>query len=244
MPPLRQRTAAFDVRLSGLFAPSDQTGSEAKMTTDSLRERGQSLEEAFFLNMDRELIEGLRAKKEREQQIDELAAASGIAHRAVLGALLDAGVHSEVLVAVGLAPLIEVAWADHTMDAGERDAILRAAKEAGVTEGAAAAGLLSAWLEQRPGAELLEGLEGLCRGADSRTRRGGCRGGARGHHEPRAGRCGGRRRLSGAGRGVEGRAAHARRAGRRAYQLALMTPGSSPRRARSRSAMRERPNLR
>ncbi len=160
MPPLWQRTAAFDVRLSGLFAPSDQTGSEAKMTTDSLRERGQSLEEAFFLNMDRELIEGLRTKKEREQQIDELAAASGIAHRAVLGALLDAGVHSEVLVAVGLAPLIEVAWADHTMDAGERDAILRAAKEAGVTEGSAAAGLLSAWLEQRPGAELLEAWKG------------------------------------------------------------------------------------
>ncbi len=130
------------------------------MTTDSLKERGQSLEEAFFRNMDRELIEGLRAKKEREQQIDELAAASGIAHRDVLGALLDAGVHSEVLVAVGLAPLIEVAWADHSMDVGERDAILRAAKEAGVTEGSAAAGLLSAWLDQRPGVELLEAWKG------------------------------------------------------------------------------------
>ena len=130
------------------------------MITDSLKERGQSLEEAFFLNMDRELIEGLRAKKEREQQIDELAAASGIAHREVLAALLDAGVHSEVLVAVGLAPLIEVAWADHAMDAGERDAILHAAREAGVTDGSAAAGLLSAWLTQRPGAQLLEAWKG------------------------------------------------------------------------------------
>ena len=130
------------------------------MSSSSLRERGQSLEEAFFQNMDRKLIEDLRVQKEREQQIDELAAASGIDHREVLGALLDAGVHSEVLVAVGLAPLIEVAWADNAMDAGERDAILRAAKEAGVTEGSAAAGLLSAWLEQRPGVELLEAWKG------------------------------------------------------------------------------------
>lgn len=126
------------------------------MTTDSLNERGQSLEEAFFRNMDGKLIEGLRAKKEREQQIDELAAASGIEHREVLSALLDAGVHGEALVAVGLVPLIEVAWADHAMDAGERDAIVEAAREAGVTRESPAAGLLFAWLERRPGVELLE----------------------------------------------------------------------------------------
>ena len=79
------------------------------MTTDALRERGDSLEDAFFRNMDRKLIDELRAKKEREQQLDELAAASGIAHRDVLGALLDAGMHGEALVAAGLVPLIEVA---------------------------------------------------------------------------------------------------------------------------------------
>lgn len=130
------------------------------MTTDALRERGDSLEEAFFRNMDRKLIGELRAKKEREQQIDELAAASGIAHREVLGALLDAGMHSEALVAVGLVPLIEVAWADHAMDAGERDAIMKAARDAGVTRGSTAAELLFAWLERRPGAELLEAWKG------------------------------------------------------------------------------------
>ncbi len=126
------------------------------MTTDALRERGDSLEDAFFRNMDRELIEGLRAKKEREEQLDDLAAASGIAHREVLGALLDAGVHSEALVAVGLVPLIEVAWADHEMDAKERDAIMQAARDAGVTRGSTAAALLEAWLDRRPGAVLLE----------------------------------------------------------------------------------------
>lgn len=126
------------------------------MTTDSLGERGQSLEEAFFRNMDRQLIEELRAKKEREQQLEELAAASGIEHREVLGALLDAGVHGEALVAVGLVPLIEVAWADHAMDAGEREAILHAARDVGMTRGSTAAKLLFAWLEQRPGVELLE----------------------------------------------------------------------------------------
>ena len=130
------------------------------MTTDALRERGDSLEEAFFRNMDCKLIEELRAKKEREQEIDELAAASGIEHREVLGALLDAGVHSEALLAVGLVPLIEVAWADHSMDAAERDAILHAARDAGVTRGSTAAKLLFAWLERRPGVELLEAWKG------------------------------------------------------------------------------------
>ena len=130
------------------------------MTTDALRERGDSLEDAFFRDMDRKLIDELRAKKEREQQLDELAGASGIVHRDVLGALLDAGVHGEALVAVGLVPLIEVAWADHAMDAKEREAIMRAARDAGVTRGSTAAALLSAWLDRRPGAELLEAWKG------------------------------------------------------------------------------------
>lgn len=132
----------------------------SQMTTDALRERGDSLEDAFFRNMDRKLIDELRAKKEREQQLDELAAASGIAHRDVLGALLDAGMHGEALVAAGLVPLIEVAWSDHAMDAAERDAIMQAARDAGVTRGSTAAELLSAWLERRPGAELLEAWKG------------------------------------------------------------------------------------
>ena len=130
------------------------------MTTDALRERGDSLENAFFRNVDRKLIEELRAKKAREEQLDELAAASGIEHREVLGALLDAGVHGEALVAVGLAPLIEVAWADHEMDAREREAILHAARDAGVTRGSTAAALLSSWLDRRPGVELLEAWKG------------------------------------------------------------------------------------
>ncbi len=130
------------------------------MTTDALRERGDSLEDAFFRGVDQKLIEELRAKKEREQQLDELAAASGIVHRDVLGALLDAGVHGEVLVAVGLVPLIEVAWADHAMDPAERNAIMRAAKDAGVAPGSTAAELLSAWLDRRPGAELLRAWKG------------------------------------------------------------------------------------
>ncbi len=130
------------------------------MTTDALRERGDSLEDAFFRDLDRKLIGELQAKKEREQQLDELAAASGIVHRDVLGALLDAGVHGEALVAVGLVPLIEVAWADHSMDARERDAIMQAARDAGVTDGSAAAAVLSAWLDRRPGAELLEAWKG------------------------------------------------------------------------------------
>ena len=68
--------------------------------------------------------------------------------------------HGEALVAAGLVPLIEVAWSDHAMDAAERDAIMQAARDAGVTRGSTAAELLSAWLERRPGAELLEAWKG------------------------------------------------------------------------------------
>ena len=186
------------------------------MTTDALRERGDSLEDAFFRNMDRELIEQLRAKKERAQQLDELAAASGIEHRDVLAALLDAGMHGEALVAGGdWCRSSRWRGADHEMDAREREAIMQAARDAGVTRGIdRRRALLSAWLDRRPGVDLLDAWKGYAAAlvaelgeADAATLRGDIMKRARG------GRRSGRR-LPGAWRGFAGRAADARRARR------------------------------
>lgn len=62
----------------------------------------------------------------------------------------------ETALAVMLVPLAAVAWADGSIDARERQAILRAAAERGATEGTPAHALLISWLETRPGAELVE----------------------------------------------------------------------------------------
>jgi hypothetical protein len=69
---------------------------------------------------------------------------------ATVDRLLDHGVSAETVLALTLAPLIRVAWADGTLDDRERAAILRAADERGIKEGTPAQSLLSAWLAVRP----------------------------------------------------------------------------------------------
>jgi hypothetical protein len=63
-------------------------------------------------------------------------------------------------------PLVEVAWADGTLDERERGAVLRAAREAGVTDDQPGFALLEGWLRQAPEPHLLETwsayVQGLC----------------------------------------------------------------------------------
>jgi hypothetical protein len=64
-----------------------------------------------------------------------------------------------------LLPLIRVAWADGTIDAKERAAILKATEARGVESGTPGHNLLSSWLETKPSdsmsavwAQYVEGL--------------------------------------------------------------------------------------
>lgn len=116
---------------------------------DSLHDRGRALEEAFFAERDRQLVEKLKRKLTAEETARVLAAALGIADELTLQAIIkvESGVH--VLTAMALLPLVEVAWCDGEVSAAEREAVLKAAVEMQVTTDSIPYQLLKGWLEHR-----------------------------------------------------------------------------------------------
>jgi len=123
---------------------------------EELHSRGESLAESFFAKRDKELIENLRKELSSEEDRTSLKAASGIEDEAVLQGLVDQGITPETLTAVSLIPLVTVAWADREIAKSEKEAILKAASEAGVGSDSAAYGLVESWLQTRPEDGLLD----------------------------------------------------------------------------------------
>ena len=139
------------------------------MSTHILDQRRRGLEEAFFVKHNRELLQRLQEKVASETAIEELKAASGVEDEALLGELVELGISSETLAALGLVPLVQVAWADGRMDRGERKAILGGAAAAGAEPGSPSYALLEGWLDAKPGSEMLSawadyigGLTAVC----------------------------------------------------------------------------------
>ena len=124
------------------------------MSDDFLGDRRKALEEAFFQKRNQQLLEQLRSDITLETQKKALSVASGIVNPAVLSALLHAGLSSETIAAVSLIPLVEVAWADGTLDDREKAAILSAADLASIAKGTSPYQLLEGWLKEKPGLEL------------------------------------------------------------------------------------------
>ena len=120
-----------------------------------LGERGKSLEDEFFRREDQRLIAHLRELKQKEASREALAQASGIKNPKTLDRLLELGVRPEILSALAIVPLAEVAWADGSVDAKERQLILSRAEKVGIPPGSAIYELLRSWLDRRPESNLL-----------------------------------------------------------------------------------------
>ncbi len=118
-------------------------------TNNPLDERARALE-AYFDQQDRELIEKMRQKMAAQEREAELSAATGITDRMILSDLGKESTDMGALAALGLIPLVEVAWADGRISPGESTAALTAAAGMGVTEGSQAYALLEKWLKTRP----------------------------------------------------------------------------------------------
>jgi hypothetical protein len=82
----------------------------------------------------------------------------------VLDKLLDLGVRPETVAALALVPLAEVAWADGSLDARERQLVLERAEKSGITPGSTDHALLESWLERRPEPRLLSAWIQMVRG--------------------------------------------------------------------------------
>jgi hypothetical protein len=123
---------------------------------DAFRQREIGLEEAFFKERDQHLLAKLRSELSSMEQRRQVGHVTGIVEEHVLDTLVTAGVRSETLAAVGLIPLVEVAWCDGDVAPGERDAVLNAAVANGIHPDSAAYALLKRWLDERPDPRIID----------------------------------------------------------------------------------------
>jgi hypothetical protein len=126
------------------------------MQETAFEERRRALEDEFFYRVDKELLARLRKKFADQAAKRALAAASGFTDDVLLDELVELKMSPETLGALSLIPLVLVAWADRTVDAKERTAVLQAAIDEGIARSSPAYGLLEFWLENDPPPQLAE----------------------------------------------------------------------------------------
>jgi hypothetical protein len=124
------------------------------MSEEILGDRRKALEEEFFAKQNQRLLRQLRETTAVQAKKEALATASGITDEAVLEQLAAVDLSSETLAALSLVPLVEVAWADESLDARERTALLEAAEQAGISKGSASYQIIEEWFRERPSAHL------------------------------------------------------------------------------------------
>ena len=129
------------------------------MSEVTLEERGHALENQFYEKENQEKLAAMKAKLEVQRTKDELRKASGMSDDAVLDQLVALGLRANTIAALSLVPLIQVAWADGTIQDNERTAILQGAHGKGLEEGTDGYELLQTWLKRRPGDELFTAWE-------------------------------------------------------------------------------------
>jgi hypothetical protein len=131
---------------------------------DSLQKRRASLEEAFYMEEDRKLIEKYRELQKMDENKRNLAHVSGIHNEAVLKKLVELDVRAETLASLAVVPLVEVAWADNVVDEQEKKAVLKAAAKIGFKKGEIDYSLLEQWLTHKPKQEMLVAWENFVKG--------------------------------------------------------------------------------
>jgi hypothetical protein len=121
-----------------------------------MKARAKALEESFFERENQELLRKLQVQARTEKKRAMLAEALNIDDEEVLDKMMELDLEAETIIAFGLVPLVEVAWADGSIQPKEREAILQAASQRGIEEGSTNYQLLQNWLEHQPQQSLLE----------------------------------------------------------------------------------------
>jgi len=126
------------------------------MAEEFLGDRRRALEEEFFRKQENALLNQLRATQAQESAQEALAAATGVRDSTVLHKLSTLGITSDTLLALGLIPLVAIAWADGALDDKERHAIIANLGVAGIVADSPAGQLVQSWLSNPPPASMLE----------------------------------------------------------------------------------------
>lgn len=115
--------------------------------------------EAFFHEQDQKLLRAFRERMEKMDLRAQLAQVSGIQDEAVLDRLIELKIEPETIAAIAVIPLIMVAWADGQIQESEREAIMTAARDAGVQSEDGRYPMLEYWMNKRPDSQLMEAWE-------------------------------------------------------------------------------------
>jgi hypothetical protein len=115
-----------------------------------------TLEDEFFLKEDARLLEKLRQQARQMERRAALRQVAPHADDALLDHFISLDIKPETVLAIVLVPLAAVAWADGQMDEKEKQAVLRAASERGITPGTPAHDMLMSWMNQPVSARLME----------------------------------------------------------------------------------------
>ncbi len=121
-----------------------------------LQKSAKAMEESFFARENEKLLSKLRAEAEAQRRRDALREMLQIDNETVLDRLMELDLCAETIAAFTVIPLVEVAWADGSMSARERDAIMDGATERGINTGTTNYLLLQNWLEMKPEPKLFE----------------------------------------------------------------------------------------
>jgi len=125
------------------------------MDRDSLNPDAKSLEDAFFAKQDAALLDKLKEHARAKERREALREVAPYADDALLDHFIALGLSPQTVLAVLLVPLAAVAWADGSIDAREKEAVLRAAADRGIAPGTPAHAILTGWLERPPSPDLM-----------------------------------------------------------------------------------------
>jgi hypothetical protein len=95
---------------------------------------------------------GLEAEYFAREEASKLAALRRA--RAAAGSLLELGESDDMLAALELLPLFEIAWSDGRLDTAERELLLDAVQEAGIEPDSSSRRLVESWLRVEPPPDL------------------------------------------------------------------------------------------
>ncbi len=115
----------------------------------------QTLEDMFFYEQDRRILEQRAKLLQMKQTKASLAKVSGIHDDALLEKLIELQIRPETLATLIGIPLIEVAWADGEMDEKERKKLFEYAEKAGLRQKGLDPKIMTAWLKKKPDPALL-----------------------------------------------------------------------------------------
>lgn len=112
--------------------------------------------DALFAEQDAALIARLKEKSAKHKDAEALRERSGITDDALIQRLMELEITAGTFTAMQMIPLIEIAWADGKMEAAEREAVLKAAADHGISPGTPEQKLLAGWLDRKPSSALLD----------------------------------------------------------------------------------------